>query len=142
LFEFGYSDELGNDLGLGYRKVVDVPPFFESFHFSGARFDKAKDEFKSINQVELYGRYAFTRLWAASYRLRYSLESSVVLANQFGVEYTSRCQCWAARLEVEDERQSGLHIGLGYRVVGLGDDSVRPFDRRRTGSRGSVLRSF
>jgi lipopolysaccharide assembly outer membrane protein LptD (OstA) len=142
LFEFGYSDELGNDLGLGYRKVVDVPPFFETFHFSGARFDKAKDEFKSINQVELYGRYAFTRLWAASYRLRYSLESSLVLTNQFGVEYTSRCQCWAVRLEVEDERQSGLHVGLGYRIVGLGDDTVRPFDGGRRGSNDSMLKSF
>ena len=119
-----------------------MPPFFESFRFSGARFDKAKDEFKSINQVELFGRYAFTRLWAASYRLRYSLESSLVLANQFGVEYTSRCQCWAVRLEVEDERQNGLQAGLRYRIVGLGDDTVRPFDGRHRGSSDSMLNSF
>jgi lipopolysaccharide assembly outer membrane protein LptD (OstA) len=142
LFEFAYSDERGNDLGIGYRKVEDVPDFFEGFDFEDERFDEFDDEFEEINQVELFGRYAFTRLWAASYRLRYSLEGSLALANQFGLEYISRCQCWAVRLELEDERQRGFQAAIRYRIVGLGDDSVRPFENRRRDANDPLIERF
>jgi len=141
LFEFGYSDEIGNDLGLGYRKVVDIPPFFEGFRSSDARFDHADKEFNQIDQLELFSRYAFTTSWAASYRLRYSFERSLALTNQVGVEYTSRCKCWAVRLYLEDERQHGVQWAVRYRIVGLGTDSVRPFDTRRHGGE-PMLESF
>ena len=142
LFEFAYSDERGNDLGIGYRKVEDVPEFFEGFDFEDERFDEFEEEFREIDQVELFGRYAFTRLWAVSYRLRYSLEGSLALANQLGVEYISRCQCWAVRLELEDERQRGFQAALRYRIVGLGDDSVRPFDSRRRDANDPLIDRF
>jgi lipopolysaccharide assembly outer membrane protein LptD (OstA) len=142
LFEFGYADERGNDLGLAYRKVQDVPEFFEGFDLEDERFDEFEEEFEEINQVEFYARYAFSRLWAASYRLRYSLEGSLALANQFGIEYVSRCQCWAVRLELEDERQRGFQAALRYRIVGLGDDTVRPFDSRRRGANDPLIESF
>jgi lipopolysaccharide assembly outer membrane protein LptD (OstA) len=142
LFEFAYSDERGNDLGIGYRKVEDVPEFFEGFDLEDDRFDEFEEEFEEINQVELFARYAFTRRWAASYRLRYSLEGSLALANQFGIEYVSRCQCWAVRLELEDERQRGFQAALRYRIVGLGDDSVRPFDSRRRGPSDPLIDRF
>jgi lipopolysaccharide assembly outer membrane protein LptD (OstA) len=142
LFEFGYSDEVGNDLGLGYRKVENVPPFFDDFTRDDDRFDEAEDDFDEINQVELFGRYAFTRLWAATYRLRYSFESSIALTHQVGVEYVSRCQCWALRLEFEDDRQAGYQAGVRYRIVGLGDDTVRPFDARRRGPNDPLIDTF
>lgn len=142
LFEFAYSDERGNDLGIGYRKVEDVPAFFEGFDFEDERFDEFEDEFEEIEQIELFGRYAFTRLWAVSYRLRYSLEGSLALANEIGLEYISRCQCWAVRLELEDERQRGLEVALRYRIVGLGDDTVRPFDARRRSANDPLIERF
>jgi lipopolysaccharide assembly outer membrane protein LptD (OstA) len=142
LFEFGYSDERGNDLGVAYRKVQDVPEFFEGFELEDDRFDEFDEEFEEINQVELFARYAFSRLWAASYRLRYSLEGTIALANQFGIEYVSRCQCWAVRLELEDERQRGFQAALRYRVVGLGDDTVRPFDSRRRNPNDPIIDRF
>jgi lipopolysaccharide assembly outer membrane protein LptD (OstA) len=131
LFEFGYSDAFGNDVGVAYRKVQDVPEFFDNFSIQDERFDDAATTFDEINQVELFGRYAFTRFWAASYRLRFSLEDSIVLTNQAGLEYVSRCKCWALRLEFEQDRQAGYQAGVRYRIVGLGDDTVRPFDSRR-----------
>jgi hypothetical protein len=134
LFEFAYSDEVGNDVGVGYRKVEDLPRFFEGFAFEDERFDEFEDEFREINQVDLFGRYAFTRLWAVTYRLSYSLEGSLSLTNEFGLEYISRCQCWAVRLEVDDDRQRGFQAALRYRLVGLGDDTVRPFDARGGGA--------
>jgi lipopolysaccharide assembly outer membrane protein LptD (OstA) len=131
LFEFAYSDEVGNDVGIGYRKVRNVPDFFDDFSNDDERFDDAEDGFDEINQIDLFGRYAFTRYWAASYRLRYSFEGAIALTNQAGLEYISRCQCWALRVEFEQDRQAGYSAGLRYQIVGLGDDRVRPFDGRR-----------
>jgi hypothetical protein len=139
LFEFAYSDEVGNDVGIGYRKVRNVPDFFDDFSNEGERFDDAESGFDSINQIEVFGRYAFTRYWAASYRLRYSLEGGIALTNQAGLEYISRCRCWALRVEFEQDRQAGYSAGLRYRIVGLGDDSVRPFDRRRRGANDPLI---
>jgi len=142
LFEFAYADEIGNDLGLAYRKVENVPAFFEDFAFDDDRFDEFEEDFDEINQLELFGRYAFTKLWAASYRLRYSFEGSVALTNQVGLEYVSRCQCWAVRLEFEQDRQAGYQAGIRYRIVGLGDDTVRPFASRRRGPNDPLIEGF
>ncbi len=139
LFEFAYSDEIGNDVGIGYRKVENVPAFFEGFSIEDDRFDESEADFDEINQIELFGRYAFTKRWAASYRLRYSFEGSITLTNQVGLEYTSRCRCWAVRLEFEQDRQSGYQAGLRYRIVGLGDDTVRPFQSGRRGPNDPLL---
>jgi lipopolysaccharide assembly outer membrane protein LptD (OstA) len=139
LFEFAYSDEIGNDVGIGYRKVENVPAFFEGWSAEGDRFDEFDDNLDDINQVELFGRYAFTKLWAASYRLRYSFEGSLTLTNEVGLEYTSRCRCWAVRFEFEQDRQSGYGAGIRYRLMGLGDDSVRPFQSARRGPNDPLL---
>lgn len=142
LFEFAYSDEYGNDLGVAYRKVRDVPVFFDNFSIEDERFDEAETSFDEINQVELFARYAFTRFWAASYRLRFSFEDSIALTNQAGLEYVSRCKCWALRLEFEQDRQAGYQAGVRYRIVGLGDDTVRPFDARRRGPNDPLIDRF
>ncbi len=139
LFEFAYSSEVGNDLGIAYRKVRNVPVFFDNFSIEDERFDDAEEDFDEINQIELFGRYAFTRFWAASYRLRYSFEGDLALTNQAGLEYISRCQCWAVRLEFEQDRQAGYRAALRYRIVGLGDDSVRPFDSRRRSANDPLI---
>jgi lipopolysaccharide assembly outer membrane protein LptD (OstA) len=137
LFEFAYSDEIGNDIGIGYRKVENVPAFFEDW--DDDRTDEFEEGFDEINQIELFGRYAFTKLWAVSYRLRYSFEGSVTLTNEVGVEYISRCRCWAVRLEFEQDRQSGYEAGIRYRIIGLGDDTVRPFRSARRGPNDPIL---
>jgi lipopolysaccharide assembly outer membrane protein LptD (OstA) len=139
LFEFAYTDEVGDDLGIGYRKVRNVPDFFDNFTIEDERFDDAERGFDEINQIELFGRYAFTRYWAASYRLRYSFEGGIALTNQAGLEYISRCQCWALRLEFEQDRQAGYQAGIRYRIVGLGDDTVRPFDARRRNANDPLI---
>jgi len=142
LFEFAYSDEYGNDLGVAYRKVENVPAFFDNFKIEDERFDEAETSFDEINQVELFTRYAFTRFWAASYRLRFSFEDSIALTNQAGLEYVSRCKCWALRLEFEQDRQAGYQAGVRYRIVGLGDDTVRPFDSRRRNANDPLIDSL
>ena len=57
----------------------------------------------------------------------YAFEQTLLLSNRVGVEYISRCRCWAARLTFETDRTRGFEFGLSYRILGLGDDTVRPF---------------
>ena len=81
----------------------------------------------SINQIEFGARWAVTRSWALLYDVRYSFEDSIFLTHRGGVEYISRCSCWAIRVTVEDDRSRGVEFGVQYVVLGLGDDTVRPF---------------
>jgi LPS-assembly protein len=136
LFEVGYSDERGNDVSLGYRFVRDLPKFFEGFRYDRSRFDEFSVNFDRINQLDLYGRWTLLRGFAATYRIQYSLEGHFSLRQQAGLEYTSRCRCWAIRLEAEDERSRGFAFGVSYRILGTGDNLIRPFDSRR---RDSIL---
>lgn len=130
LVAFAWSHEEGHDLGVGYRYVAHAPRFFEAFRFDTERFDKFQEGVTSVNQVFLFARWAVTRNWALTYRVNYSFDQSFFLNNQAGVEYISRCACWAIRVEAEDERTRGFQFGFKYRLIGLGDDSVRPFQRQ------------
>ena len=128
MLEFGWSHELGHDLRFRYRYVRDIPQFFEDFRASQDRFDEFEREFDRLNQVEIGGRWAITPSWAVTYDLRYSFEQSLVLTNRGGIEYISRCKCWAIRAIVAEDRSRGVEFALQYALIGLGDDTVRPFD--------------
>jgi lipopolysaccharide assembly outer membrane protein LptD (OstA) len=126
-----WSHEEGHDLGMGYRYVANAPRFFEAFLFDDERFDDFEEGVTSISQIFLFARWAVTRNWALTYRMTYSFEESFFLGNEAGIEYISRCNCWAIRLEVSDERTRGFEFALRYRLIGLGDDTVRPFQSGR-----------
>ncbi len=130
LVDLGWSSEAGHDVGIEYRYLRDVPQFFESFPTSDDRFDEAEDAFDRVHQLGVFGRAALTRRWALTYAGIYSFEDSIFLRNEVGVEYVSRCRCWAVRVQVEDERQRGIDVNLRYTLIGLGEDTVRPFERR------------
>jgi lipopolysaccharide assembly outer membrane protein LptD (OstA) len=131
LFAVSWSHEEGHDLGVGYRYVENAPRFFEAFLFDDERFDEFEEGVTSINQIFLFARWAVTRSWALTYRMTYSFEESFFLGNEAGVEYVSGCNCWAIRLEVEDERTRGFQVNVRYRLIGLGDDTIRPFQSGR-----------
>lgn len=139
LFEIGYADERGDDVSFGYRFLRDLPRFFEGFRYDGSRFDEFSKTFQRINQFDLYGRWTLLRGFAATYRAQYSLEGHFSLRHQIGLEYVSRCKCWAIRLEAEDQRSRGFEIGLSYKILAAGDDTVRPFESRRRRDRSSLL---
>ena len=127
LAEAGWSSPEGHDVAFTYRYLRDIPLFFESFRNAPGRFDHFNGSFDRANQLSLSTRVALTRSWAVTYRMGYSFESSLWLGNQGGVEYLSRCKCWALRVEVDQDRARGLTYNILYRLVGLGEDSVRPF---------------
>lgn len=128
--EARWSSPEGHDLSVGYRYLDEIPRFFESFRFDDERFEEFEEGFQSIDQVRVFARAALTEQWALTYTGSFSFESSLLLANQGGVEYISRCECWAVRATVENDRASGIEFGLQYRILGLGDDTVRPFQDR------------
>lgn len=131
LLEARYSDPDGNDFYFSYRSVKQIPQFFESFQFDRERFDRFDANFGEVKQLDLGARWAFAPRWAVFGRVGYSLEQSLLLTARAGLEYLSKCRCWAVQLEVEDDRNRGLEFTLNYRIIGLGDDTVRPFSRGR-----------
>ncbi len=134
LFEFGWASLDGHDFRITYRFVENVPRFFENFGFDDERFDDFEDGFLRVNQFSLNTRIAITRHIGITYRIAYSFEQSLVIANQIGVEYLSRCYCWALGVAVSDNRARGLTPTFQYRFFGLSKDTVRPFvgEQRRT----------
>jgi lipopolysaccharide assembly outer membrane protein LptD (OstA) len=127
LLAVSWSHPEGHDLGVAYRYVAQAPRFFEAFLFDDQRFDEFEQGVTKVNQIFLFARWAVTRNWALTYRMQYSFEESFFLGNEGGIEYISKCGCWAIRAEVQDERTRGVEFNLRYRLIGLGDDTVRPF---------------
>jgi lipopolysaccharide assembly outer membrane protein LptD (OstA) len=127
LLEAGWFSLVGHDFTLTYRYLRDIPQFFENFRFAPDRFRESRDNFSKVNQISAYTRVALTRSWAVTYNVGYSFSQSFLLGNQVGVEYLSKCRCWAVRLEGHYDRTRGFTYNLLYRIVGLGDDTVRPF---------------
>jgi hypothetical protein len=78
------------------------------------------------------------RGFAATYRVQYSLEGHFSLRHQLGLEYVSRCKCWAIRLEAEDERSRGFEVGVSYRFLGVSDD-LTPFARAAAALQDSLI---
>jgi lipopolysaccharide assembly outer membrane protein LptD (OstA) len=122
-----WRDRRGDVVSLGYRYLRDVPRFFEAFPVQNDRFDNFKSETENINQIDGGVRIAITREWAVSYRGAYSFDQSELLANAGGIEFFSRCRCWAVRLELRASRSRGASVSLQYTLLGLGDDSRNPF---------------
>lgn len=127
LLEAGWYSPVGHDFTVTYRYLRDIPEFFENFRFAPDRFREATDSFDKVNQIAVHTRAALTRSWAVTYNVGYSFNQSFLLGNQGGIEYLSKCRCWAVRLEAQYDRTRGATFNLLYRIVGLGDDTVRPF---------------
>jgi len=135
LASLGWSSPRGHDLVIGYRKIKNVPRFFEDFNTRPDRFRKFKNSSVEVNQIDFFGRWAVTPSWALTYNVSYAIAQSLAFTNRGGVEYISRCKCWAVRVQVENDRTAGVRIGFNYTIIGLGDDAIRPFSgagRRRS----------
>jgi lipopolysaccharide export system protein LptA len=116
----------GHAVGVRYRFLRDIPRFFEDFS-SGERFEDFESGFTQINQIDFGTRWAITPSWAVLFNFRYSFEQSLILTNRVGVEYISKCRCWAIQFTVSDDRTRGIEYRIRYSLLGLGDDTVRPF---------------
>ena len=110
-----------------YRYLRDIPRLFEAFAVRDDRFDEFTEGFLRVNQIGGFARAQFTKQWAATYAGNFSFENSLSLTHQFGLEYLSKCRCWAVRFELQEDRVRGVSWSLNYRLLGLGDDRDQPF---------------
>ena len=130
LLRFGWSAEAGHDLAVEYRYRREIPRFFEDFNVADDRFDNS-NAFDRINQARMFARVALTRRWAIFYSGGFSFRESLSLTNRGGVEYISACSCWAVRVLAERQRARGFQFTVSYTLLGLGMDTVRPFENTR-----------
>lgn len=133
LWEYGWRSPKGHDLNFRYRYIRDIPRFFEDFKFDDERFKEFKQGYNRVNEFGFTGRWAITARWAVTTSISYAFEKSILLASRGGVEYISKCGCWAIRAEIEDDRNRGYQFAIAYRLMGLGDDRIRPFEGDRSG---------
>jgi lipopolysaccharide assembly outer membrane protein LptD (OstA) len=130
LLDFGWSNPAGHFLGFRYRYIRNIPHVFEAFQGENERWNSFDPGFQHVNQLGAFGRFQVNRQWALTYGGAFSFENVLSLTNQFGIEYVSRCKCWAVRLEFDDDRVGGFQWHLNYRLLGLGDDREHPFRSR------------
>ena len=132
LFEFNWNSSRGHQLDMNYRYVADFPRVFEDFGFSTERFEDFERNFRRINQLGAGAYLQATDRWALTYRGFYSFEGNLSLSHLAGLEYLSRCKCWAMRLEGSKDRQQGFEFAVHLVLLGLGD-TERPFSGERRG---------
>jgi lipopolysaccharide assembly outer membrane protein LptD (OstA) len=130
LFEIGYSTPLGTDFSISYRYLRQIPLFFEGFPAGSAISSSFNPEFNSINQISFNTRIPFTKSWAVFYNIAYSFEETLLLGNRGGIEYISKCRCWAIRGQVLQDRTRGVTYSFDYTLLGMGQNDTRPFQGR------------
>ncbi|MEE2677683.1 MAG: LPS assembly protein LptD [Myxococcota bacterium] len=129
LLDVSWTDERGDALFVDYRYVREIPQFFEAFPEQNRRFKRFRRESDAIHQITAGARVAITRQWSVSYRVGYSFEGSLLLANTGSVDYVSSCGCWSAGVVISQSRSRGASLSFRYRFLGLGDtsnQSLRP----------------
>lgn len=127
LFQFSWNHADGHVVTLRYRYLREIPRVFEAFSFDDDRFKDFDDQFDRINQVGGLIYLRFNPQWSVSYLGSYSFENSLSLRNLAGIEYLSRCKCWAIRGEVAQDPQRGYEFQFQYRLLGVGDNLDYPF---------------
>ena len=97
LFEFGYADERGNDLGVGVPEGARTCPlFFEDFSIEDERFDDAEDGLRrdqpglAVRALRVHAQLG-GQLPAAATRSRTRSRSPT----RPGSSTSRRCGCWA-----------------------------------------------
>ena len=81
----------------------------------------------SILLVALWVLSAIRPRLIVTWAIAYSFEQTLLLGNKAGLEYFSACACWGGRLELQQDRSSGVRVKLVYSLIGLGDDARNPF---------------
>ena len=107
-------------------------------HLAGRGGDIAGDDLLAGDKfaqagITCTGCHAITHINSLKGNGAYTIEDNLMLRNQGGIEYLSKCKCWVGGFELGHTRSRGLRFNLIYRVLGLGDD----FERRSRTSFGS-----
>jgi len=110
-------------LRIRYRYLKHIPLFFENFLEVNPRYDSFRSNFSRINQISGTAALELTDNWLVRYQGGYSFERSFSLTHRVGLEYLSKCDCWALGVEARKNRDNGAELHVVYRIVGLGRES-------------------
>lgn len=110
-------------LGIRYRYLRRIPRFAEAFR-SQADFDEFRADFMRVNQFGVGLRVPLISRFTLTYALSYSFELDIMIGNQGGLEYRSKCKCWAVGIDVSQDRVRGVEVGFRYTLLGIGDDRL------------------
>lgn len=118
LAQIGWRHPDGHGLSIGYRFVRRIPDVFEDYLF-GERYDNYR-ELEHINQADAGLQMVLLSRWTLAYRIAYSFDQDLLIANRGIIEYLSRCRCWALGAELRADRARGVEVRVVYRLMGLG----------------------
>jgi LPS-assembly protein len=118
LAQIGWRHPGGHGLSIGYRFVRRTPDVFENFLY-GDRYDNFR-ELERINQANAALQLVLLSRWTLAYRIAYSFDQDLMIANRGIIEYLSRCRCWALGAELSEDRARGVEVRVVYRLMGLG----------------------
>ena len=138
---FAWRHEDGHAAQVGYRYLRDIPELFGAYPRQNDRFETFR-ELGKLSQATFAFRLAFLERWALTWGAGYSFEKAFLIGNTGGVEYLSACGCWAGRVELAQDRSSGVAVRLVYRIVGIGDDAENPFAPHGAGPSYGSLDAF
>ena len=141
LLAFAWRHADGHAAQVAYRYMRDIPEFFGAYPRQNDRFDPFR-ELGKLSQARFAFRFAFLERWALTWGAGYSFEKAFLIGNTGGLEYLSACGCWAGRIELAQDRSSGVAVRLVYRLVGIGDDAENPFAPRGAGPGFGSLDAF
>ena len=136
-----WRHEDGHAAEIGYRYLRQIPELFGAYPKQNDRFDTFR-KLGQVSQGNLGFRIAFLERWAFTWATAYSFENAFLIGNAGGIEYFSACGCWAGRLEIAQDRSSGVAVRLVYRLVGIGNDAENPFTPRGAGPGYGSLDAF
>jgi lipopolysaccharide assembly outer membrane protein LptD (OstA) len=123
LAQIGWRHPDGHGVSIGYRFVRRIPDVFENF-LHGDRYDNYS-ELEHINQADAALQLVLLSRWTLAYRIAYSFDQDLLIANRGLIEYLSRCRCWALGAELSADRASGIEVRVVYRLMGLGREIGR-----------------
>jgi len=112
-------------LGARYRWRRQLPFFLNS-----------PNSFDHVNQVDVLARLDISERFGVYYTMQYSFENGgLLLQNRGGVEYRSKCKCWAFALDIEDDPVRGAQVNFRY---SLWDSTLRSSPVSNTGALGRL----
>jgi len=124
---------------VGYRYRKQLPRFLESY-LGDKGLGDFDDGFATLDQIDGGLRFTLGRSWAFYYAVVYDLEAKVLLGNGGGVEFRSKCRCWAVGVDLRDDRRTGFRFSIRYSILGIGDDRLKSNALSGSGGFGDVVR--
>lgn len=125
LFSLGVTPWRWLSLRAGYRYRAPVPARTARYFSQISGDNPWDDKTPALSQVRPGGAIHFGESLRLKYAAHYDLEESRLIRHSGGIEYRSKCKCWAIGVDLSKRPGEKMNIGLRYSLLGAGDDSLK-----------------